>query len=77
MGIFQSRPEEPDEWAGLPSEPWQPRVPGELLPPALDDPGAIGDLGILAASGESASFGTIEIAVEIPADLPSDGGDAG
>ncbi len=36
MGIFQSRPEEPDEWAGLPSEPWEPRVPGEVLPPALD-----------------------------------------
>ena len=48
MGIFQSRPEEPDEWAGLPAEPWEPRVPGEVLPSApidsLDplDPAALG-----------------------------------
>lgn len=35
MGIFQSRPEEPDEWAGLPSEPWQPRMPSEMLPPPI------------------------------------------
>lgn len=34
MGIFQSRPEDPTEWAGLPAEPWQPRTPGEVLPPA-------------------------------------------
>lgn len=34
MGIFQSRPEDPAEWAGLPAEPWEPRAPGEVLPPA-------------------------------------------
>lgn len=33
MGIFQSRPEDPAEWAGLPAEPWEPRAPGEVLPP--------------------------------------------
>lgn len=34
MGIFQSRPEDPAEWAGLPAEPWEPRAPGEVLLPA-------------------------------------------
>lgn len=32
MGIFQQRPEEPTEWAGLPADPWEPRAPAELLP---------------------------------------------
>lgn len=35
MGIFQSRPEEPTEWAGLPAEPWEERAPGEILPAPL------------------------------------------
>lgn len=32
MGLFQQRPEEPTEWGGLPSEPWEPREPSEVLP---------------------------------------------
>jgi hypothetical protein len=32
MGIFQQRPEEPTEWAGLPADPWEPRAPAEILP---------------------------------------------
>jgi len=59
MGIFQSRPEEPDEWAGLPAEPWQPRVPGEVLPPAADD------LGVLGAAGISFSVPTELLAAEV------------
>lgn len=31
MGLFQHRPEEPTEWGGLPSEPWEPREPAERL----------------------------------------------
>lgn len=31
MGLFQQRPEEPSEWAGLPAEPWEPRGPADLL----------------------------------------------
>ncbi|MFS0867245.1 hypothetical protein AB3M83_07915 [Microbacterium sp. 179-B 1A2 NHS] len=31
MGLFSSRPEEPSEWAGLPSEPLPPRTEAELL----------------------------------------------
>lgn len=67
MGILQSRPEEPDEWAGLPAEPWMPRVPGEVLPPPVDDLGVLGTTGvsvsipmeIVAAQNETAA-GTLE-----------------
>ncbi|MFT3799490.1 hypothetical protein [Microbacterium sp.] len=57
MGIFQSRPEEPTEWAGLPSEPWEPRSPSEVLPPPVDD------LGVLGAAG---------VAVSVPIELHLD-----
>lgn len=45
MGIFQSRPEEPTEWAGLPSEPWEPREPAEALPPATPGLDVFGGTG--------------------------------
>ena len=32
MGLFTQRPEENDEWAGLPSEPLQPESFAERLP---------------------------------------------
>lgn len=57
MGIFQSRPEEPIEWAGLPAEPWEPREPTEVLPPAVDD------IGVLGAAGVAFSV-PIEVLVE-------------
>lgn len=57
MGIFQSRPEEPAEWAGLPAEPWEPREPTEVLPPAVDD------IGVLGAAGVAFSV-PIEVLVE-------------
>lgn len=57
MGIFQSRPEEPTEWAGLPAEPWEPREPTEVLPPAVDD------IGVLGAAGVAFSV-PIEVLVE-------------
>lgn len=31
MGLFQKRPEEPTDWAGLPAEPHQPASPAERL----------------------------------------------
>ena len=46
MGLFSARPEEPTEWAGLPSEPLPPRSAAETLsdgPPPTD-------LGALGAS---------------------------
>lgn len=58
MGIFQQRPEEPTEWAGLPSEPWEPRTPSEVLADAGDD-----DLGLFAA-GASVSV-PIELREEL------------
>lgn len=41
MGLFTQRPEDPSEWAGLPSEPHRPRSDAELLPdaPPVADPG--------------------------------------
>lgn len=41
MGLFQHRPEEPQEWAALPSEPLEPANPAEQLPAASIDPSAI------------------------------------
>lgn len=39
MGLFSSRPEEPDEWAGLPSEPVAPESSAATLPePPIADP---------------------------------------
>jgi len=67
MGVFQSRPEEPNEWAGLPSEPWEPRVPGEILPPATDD------LGVLGTAGISFSVPTELLAAEVQVDADGDG----
>ncbi|MBN9213218.1 MAG: hypothetical protein ABS62_09110 [Microbacterium sp. SCN 70-200] len=66
MGIFQSRPEEPDEWAGLPAEPWQPRVPGEVLPPPIGDAVVLGTEGISLT--DPAQLSTIEIAVDAGGD---------
>ncbi|QAY61049.1 hypothetical protein ET475_14345 [Microbacterium protaetiae] len=41
MGLFASRPEEPFEWAGLPSEPLVPPSDAELLETPPVDPFAI------------------------------------
>ena len=42
MGLFMQRPEEPSEWAGLPSEPLR-RSPTEMLvdEPPLADPASM------------------------------------
>lgn len=70
MGIFQSRPEEPEEWAGLPAEPWAPPVPGEVLPPAFDDALAWGTTETAATVWTASSTAelTVEIAVETTED---------
>lgn len=41
MGLFAARPEEPFEWAGIPSEPEGPRSDAELLETPPVDPFAI------------------------------------
>lgn len=66
MGIFQSRPEEPTEWAGLPSEPWEERTPGETLPPPLDP------LDVLRAGGGSIAIDLTGVSVETVAETIED-----
>ena len=63
MGLFSQLPEEPTEWAGLPSEPARAESSAERLPDAAPvDLGGLGVGGIgLAASGR----GTVE-AIMIP-----------
>ncbi|HWI31276.1 MAG TPA: hypothetical protein VNT50_07280 [Microbacterium sp.] len=47
MGLFASRPEEPTEWAGLPSEPLEPRSPADRLP--TDE--SVDALGLVTGAG--------------------------
>ncbi|WP_341998520.1 hypothetical protein MRBLWH7_000314 [Microbacterium sp. LWH7-1.2] len=54
MGLFSTSPEEPTEWAGLPSEPARAETQAERLTHAATvDPGGLG-LGDLAVSGGGA-----------------------
>lgn len=63
MGLFASRPEEPFEWAGLPSEPLAPRSDAELLEEPPVDPFAI------SASGGSI---TIDVPTATPEQPPAE-----
>ena len=56
MGLFVQRPEEPAEWAGIPSEPARTETAAERLAAAAD-----ADLGLLGG-GELAG-GAIESSV--------------
>ncbi|MET0297945.1 MAG: hypothetical protein ABW024_11115 [Microbacterium sp.] len=54
MGLFQQRPEEPTEWAGIPSDPAREETAAErLTDPAPLDIGLVGLLGEPAAPIES------------------------
>lgn len=55
MGLFSQRPEEPTEWAGLPSEPARRETAAERL---TDAPAV--DLGSLGASDLAFGGGTVE-----------------
>lgn len=62
MGLFTQRPEQNEEWAGLPSEPARPGTPAEQLggsPPP--------DLGAVH------SLGGTSISIPIPTPLESEG----
>ncbi|GAA3019981.1 hypothetical protein [Microbacterium dextranolyticum] len=67
MGIFQSRPEDPTEWAGLPAEPWEPRAPAETLPEGVTAPSALGlsepgtqiTLNVFAVATDASGAGTV------------------
>lgn len=46
MGLFAARPEEPFEWAGLPSEPLQPESDAEHLDAVAIDPAGLVGSGL-------------------------------
>lgn len=50
MGQFSTRPEEPTEWAGLPSEPERTRTEAESLPDPVASAGSLGFLDTSIAS---------------------------
>jgi len=71
MGLFSPRPEEPTEWAGLPSEPLEARSQADRLPME----GTVDVIELL--TGSSTSSITLEIAPEHPApDTRNDGAGA-
>ena len=70
MGQFTARPEEPTEWAGLPSEPIEARSEAESLAP----PAGSADSLLLGTAIESVVIPVLP-AVEI-ADGESDSADA-
>lgn len=49
MGIFTPQPEDPEEWAGLPSEPLRPEDPAAALPSVSVTPGLL-DGGLTSLS---------------------------
>nr|WP_225216370.1 hypothetical protein [Microbacterium pullorum] len=61
--MFMNRPEEPTEWAGLPSEPWEPGPPAGTL-----GAGAAPDALALVA-GDVAS---VSIPVSLPEHAPDE-----
>jgi hypothetical protein len=70
MGLFSQRPEEPAEWAGLPSEPARAESSAERLTDAAPvDLGGLGSIGLPEVGG-----GSIE-AIVIPV-TPVVGNDA-
>lgn len=60
MGLFQQRPEEPTEWAGLPSEPLRAKSEAEMLEDAAPVDAGFGGLFVQGTAIES-----IEIPVEV------------
>lgn len=63
MGLFSQLPEEPNEWAGLPSEPARPESDAERLGDA--PPVDVGGLGV-GALGLTASVGGVVEGIVIP-----------
>jgi len=68
MGLFASQPENPFEWAGLPSEPLGPHNDAELLETPPVDPYAI------STSGGSTSI-AIDVVDAAPGDTAGQDGD--
>lgn len=62
MGIFVTRPEEPTEWAGLPSEPVASRSEAESLAAQVESAGSLAFLGTSIESVVIPVVTVIEIA---------------
>ncbi|WJM17091.1 hypothetical protein [Microbacterium arborescens] len=69
MGLFMQRPEEPSEWAGLPSEPVRRTSNAELLP---NEPPPADPAGDLLGGGGIAS---ITIPLPVPSEPAGEGAD--
>ena len=52
MGLFQSRPEQPQDWGGLPAEPYNPAHDNARL----DDAGDVSATSLGGALGESVTI---------------------
>lgn len=61
MGLFQQRPEEPTEWAGIPSDPAREESPSERLA----DPAPVTGLGLGDRSGIESILIPVEPSIEI------------
>lgn len=71
MGLFSSRPEEPTEWAGLPSEPAQNRSEAESLAAHTE---SADSLAFLGSRIESIVIPVAPVEVSEPAADSAEGG---
>lgn len=65
MGLFQQRPEEPTEWAGIPSDPARAETAAERL----TDPAPV-DIGLVGLLGETVAVESIVIPVSPAVETP-------
>ena len=77
--MFSQKQEEPEDWAGLPSEPYD-RDDSTDLPERLADPFGLGLRGAPGASvvvpvTGSGSIASVSIPVPVPVEDPADDGD--
>lgn len=73
MGLFTPRPEEPTEWAGLPSEPLEPRSPADRLPTeeSVDVLGLVTGAGVASVSLDVGP-GAVQAQPDDPDEAPQD-----
>ncbi|MGC5170914.1 hypothetical protein ACLQ2Q_09685 [Microbacterium sp. DT81.1] len=73
MGLFTQRPEEPTEWAGLPSEPLEQRSPADRL--STDE--SVDLLGLVTGAGVASISVDIEAVESVNAPAEPEGDSAG
>jgi hypothetical protein len=75
MGLFSQLPEEPTEWAGLPSEPARAESSAERLPDAAPvDLGGlgVGGIGLAASGGDTVEAIVIPVAAVVAEDAATE-----